>query len=140
MAIFKNREEDLREIGFGRNVYEADQRLINKDGSSNVHRTGLPLGESISFFHSLISMTWGKFWVVVVTGYLTVNLLFAFLYYAIGLDQLGGMVGHTTAEKFWEAFFFSTQSLTTVGYGRLHPVGVGASTIAAVESMIGLLG
>ena len=52
MAIFKNREEDLREIGFGRNVYEADQRLINKDGSSNVHRTGLPLCESLSFFHT----------------------------------------------------------------------------------------
>ena len=39
-----------------------------------------------------------------------------------------------------EAFFFSTQSLTTVGYGRLNPVGLVDSTIAAFESMTGLLG
>jgi inward rectifier potassium channel len=50
------------------------------------------------------------------------------------------MVGTTMTERFWEAFFFSTQSLTTVGYGRLNPVGLGASIVAAVESMIGLLG
>src|SRR3569832_1633603 len=50
------------------------------------------------------------------------------------------MVGTTETAKFWEAFFFSAQSLTTVGYGRLNPVGFQASVVAAVESMIGLLG
>jgi inward rectifier potassium channel len=140
MALFKNREEDLKEIGFGTKVYEEDQRLINKDGSSNVKRSGLPFFQSLSFYHSLITMPWWKFNVLVFSVYLSVNLLFAFIYYLIGLNQLGGMVGTTMTERFWEAFFFSTQSLTTVGYGRLNPVGLGASIVAAVESMIGLLG
>jgi len=140
MALFKNREEDLKEIGFGTNVYEPNQRLVNKDGTSNVHRRGLPFLESLSFYHSLIAMKWWKFNMLVLSVYLIINLVFAFIYYCIGLEQLGGMVGTTVNEKFWEAFFFSTQSLTTVGYGRLNPVGMGASIAAAVESMMGLMG
>src|SRR2546422_303201 len=50
------------------------------------------------------------------------------------------MVSTTPTSRFWEAFFFSTQSLTTVGYGRLNPVGFHASIAAAAESMVGLLG
>jgi inward rectifier potassium channel len=140
VAIFRNREEDLKEIGFGTNVYEADQRLVNKDGSSNVQRNGLPFFESLSFYHALIKMSWWKFNVLVFSVYLAVNIVFAFIYYFIGLEQIGGMVASTQEEKFWEAFFFSTQSLTTVGYGRLNPLGMGASIVAAVESMMGLLG
>lgn len=36
--------------------------------------------------------------------------------------------------------FFSAQSLTTVGYGRVAPVGIPQSLVAAIESMVGLLG
>jgi inward rectifier potassium channel len=140
MAIFKNREEDLREVGFGTKVYEPNQRLINKDGSSNVHRRGLPFLESMSIYHSLISMPWWKFNLLIVACYLVVNIIFACLYYIVGLDGLGGMIGTTENDKFWEAFFFSAQSLTTVGYGRINPVGMGDSIVATIESMIGLLG
>ena len=44
---------------------------------------------------------------------------------------------------FWgqlkETFFFSTQTFVTVGYGRINPVGDGASLLAALESLTGLL-
>jgi inward rectifier potassium channel len=50
------------------------------------------------------------------------------------------MIYKTEFEKFMEVFFFSAQSLTTVGYGRLNPTGIFNSTIAAIESFIGLLG
>jgi inward rectifier potassium channel len=140
MAIFRNREEDLREVGFGTKVYEANQRLLNKNGSSNVIRKGLPFFESLSFYHALISMSWWKFSLFVFSTYLTVNLAFAGIYYFIGLEQLGGMIGTTMTDKFWEAFFFSAQSLTTVGYGRINPIGTGASIVATIESMFGLLG
>jgi inward rectifier potassium channel len=57
----------------------------------------------------------------------------------IGVEHLQGVIGETFWEKFWEAFFFSSQTITTVGYGRISPVGVLASSVAALESMIGLL-
>jgi inward rectifier potassium channel len=140
MTIFKNKEEDLKEIGFGTRVYEDNQRLLNKDGSSNVNRKGLPFLQSLSFYHSLITMPWWRFNVIVFCSYLIINLFFASLYYFIGLEQLGGMISETPSDKFWEAFFFSAQSLTTVGYGRINPIGMGASAVATIESMTGLLG
>jgi inward rectifier potassium channel len=140
MAIFKNRPEDLKEIGFGTKVYEANQRLVTRNGRSNVKRKGLPFPQEFSFYHSLITMPWWKFNIVVAVSYLSVNLFFAVLYYYIDIANINGMVARNNFERFMEAFFFSTQSLTTVGYGRLNPVGLVDSTIAAFESMTGLLG
>jgi inward rectifier potassium channel len=85
-------------------------------------------------------MRWGRFNLLVITTYLIINLIFAVIYFEIGYDELGGMLGKTPADQFWEAFFFSAQSLTTVGYGRLNPVGFHASIVAAIESMAGLMG
>lgn len=140
MAIFKNRPEDLREFGFGTRVYEKNQRLVTKSGRSNVRRTGLPFLEELSFYHSLITMPWWKFNFIVVCAYLSLNIFFAILYYVIDIANINGMIAANNFERFMEAFFFSTQSLTTVGYGRLNPVGMLDSTIAAIESMMGLLG
>ncbi|MEO8086031.1 MAG: ion channel [Bacteroidota bacterium] len=140
MAIFKNRPEDLKEFGFGTKVYESNQRLITKGGRSNVKRKGLSFLDELSFFHSLITMPWWKFNLLVASAYLSVNLIFALLYYFIDIANINGMIAANNFERFMEAFFFSTQSLTTVGYGRLNPVGLVDSTIAAFESMMGLLG
>jgi inward rectifier potassium channel len=140
MAFSRNKQAEPRETGFGSKVYESNQRLMNKDGSSNVRRRGLPFFEELSFFHSLINMSWGRFNMLVLFTYLIANLFFAVVYYLIGFNELGGMVGTSKADQFWEAFFFSAQSLTTVGYGRLNPIGFHASVVAAIESMTGLLG
>lgn len=50
------------------------------------------------------------------------------------------MIYTTQFEKFKEIFFFSAQSLTTVGYGRLNPTSTFNSSLAAIESLTGLLG
>jgi inward rectifier potassium channel len=50
------------------------------------------------------------------------------------------MEATTATDKFLEAFFFSTQTFTTVGFGRISPVGNLTSSIAAIESLVGLLG
>lgn len=133
-------QDAYREIGFGNKVTEPDQRLMNKDGSSNVQRTGLPFFQRLNFYHSLITMPWWKFNLLVLASYLIVNFLFALIYYIFTPNGISGMVFASETERFSEIFFFSAQSLTTVGYGRLNPTGILASTIAAGESMIGLLG
>ena len=136
--IFK--QDEYREYGFGNRVVEHAGRLMNRDGSSNVRRTGLPFPSNLNIYHSLVTMSWWKFSMLVGISYVVVNLLFASIYYFLDPGNLAGMIYTTPFEKFMEVFFFSAQSLTTVGYGRLNPTGMFSSTVAAIESMIGLLG
>ncbi len=131
---------ELKDLGLGTKVSSQGKRMVNKDGSFNVERRSMPFFESLSIYHSLLSMSWWKFNGVVIAAYVAVNLFFASLYMIIGVDHLGGITGTTTFEKFLDAFFFSGQTITTVGYGVIHPVGFWASLISLIESMAGLLG
>ncbi|MEY4110715.1 MAG: hypothetical protein RLZZ46_1070 [Bacteroidota bacterium] len=135
--IFKN--EDSRELGFG-STESGARRLLNKDGNFNIRRTGLSLFKRISLYHDLIDMSWPGFIGLIFLVYFLVNIIFALLYYYVGTQHLAGVEGISEWDKFTEAFFFSAQSLTTVGYGRISPIGFWASFIASVEAMTGLLG
>jgi inward rectifier potassium channel len=127
-----------RELGFGNKAKGV--RLLKHDGAFNVKRTGLPFFQNLHIYHALIEMSWLKFAAVTLLFYSFMNITFALLYVWVGIEHLSGVSGNTFSEKFWEAFFFSAQTLTTVGYGRISPEGFATSMIAAVESMIGLMG
>lgn len=130
-----NRDDDL---GFGT---KGSDRSMNKDGSFNTERIGEPRFRPYEIFHQLITMSWTKFILLILVAYSAANLVFAGIYYFIGTNHLSGVDGHMDSmHKFFEAFFFSSQTLTTLGYGRIAPMGMEASGIAAIESMIGLLG
>lgn len=129
-----------REIGFGSKDYGSTVRLINSDGTTNVRKYGRGWFRPYDIYHQLISLPWPKFVAGILVSYLVVNLMFSLAYMAVGMDGLAGISGTTTSEQFLDAFFFSAQTVTTLGYGRIAPVGTAASTLAAVESMLGLLG
>jgi inward rectifier potassium channel len=65
--------------------------------------------------------------------------VFAFIYLGIGVQHLSGSEGKNGFEHFWDAFFFSAQTISTVGYGHISPSGMAANAVAALESMMGLL-
>ncbi len=132
-------EEARKDLGFGTKVNESPSRLVNKDGSFNVRRTGGPFWNRINPYHFLISMPWGRFLGIVFTFYLITNVLFAGLYMLVGVENLRGSSEQGGISMFGVAFFFSAQTLTTVGYGHIAPVGYWASIISAVESLIGLM-
>jgi len=134
------RKEDAPEFGFGSISTSNNQRMMNKDGTANVIRLGEPKFSIINLYHSLVTMPWWKFNISVLAIYMIANLIFAMIYYLIDPSGLGGMTYKTETDRFLEIFFFSAQSLTTVGYGRLNPVSLIDSSVAAVESMVGLLG
>lgn len=128
------------EPGFGTRPSAGHQRLVNPDGSFNYRRAGEHRSWLADAFHSLVTMSWTKFILILLAAFLGVNILFAIIYLLVGIEHLAGIVALTPLERFGEAFFFSTQTLTTLGYGRISPVGFAASFIAAIESMLGLLG
>lgn len=137
---FSSPEDEFKDYGLGRKFSDKRQRIISKDGSFNIRRTGMPWWLSFSMYHELLSMSWTRFNLFVLLTYVVINTVFALLYLLVGVHELAGAQGGGPLQNFLDAFFFSGQALTTVGFGRISPVGMGASIIAAVESMFGLLG
>ncbi|MGL4597656.1 MAG: ion channel, partial [Bacteroidia bacterium] len=127
------------DLGLG--TRDGSARNVNKDGSFNVNRVGAEKFKPYEIYHLLISMSWRKFIFGILMLYLIMNLVFATIYYLVGVEHLAGIdLTGTEWQKFLDAFFFSSQTLTTLGYGRIAPVGSMASSVAAIESMFGLLG
>lgn len=127
------------ETGLGTNTALSGGRFFNKNGAPNIEVHGLPLWRRLNIYHSLLSMPRWKFLCAIILFFVTVNLFFAAIYLCIGIDHLGGMVANSEGEKFGEAFFFSAQTFTTVGYGRINPIGFMASLTASLEALIGLM-
>lgn len=125
--------------GFGTNASSYGGRFITKNGNANVKKSGIGLFESISWYHTMLNIPRWKFLVIIVVFYFLVNFIFASLYYAVGVEHLNGMTATTALEKFGQAFFFSIQTFTTVGYGHISPSGFATSFVAAVEALFGLL-
>lgn len=134
-----NKDEEIKNLGLS-NRDITKQRLLNRDGSFNSRRVGLPFWETFNFYHYLVGVSWPKFSVIIFSGYVFLNVIFALIYYCLGVDtHLLGVIAANELDKFTEAFFFSAQSFTTVGYGRISPVGEWTSSIAAFESLVGLM-
>jgi inward rectifier potassium channel len=134
-------EQDLRDLGFGAIVSRvSQQRLLNRDGSFNVERTGLPFLSSFSAYHAMLTMKWWQFFGATALAYLLVNSLFAAAYLACGPGSLGSDAAGMEHHTYLRAFFFSVQTLSTIGYGQVIPVGTAANTVVTLEALVGLMG
>lgn len=134
-------EEELRDLGFGSVVSrESRQRLLNRDGSFNVTRQGLRFWTSLSPYQAVLTMSWTKFFSLVVAFYLLVNALFASAFLLCGPNALVDTANVHSEPGFLRAFFFSVQTFATIGYGHIAPSGTAANLIVTLESLVGLLG
>lgn len=132
-------ESEIANLGLS-NHDISRQRLLNKNGTFNSRRVGLPFWETFNFYHYLVGVSWLKFSAIIFTGYVFLNFIFALVYYLLGVEtHLLGVIANSEMDKFLESFFFSAQSFTTVGYGRISPVGTWTSSIASFESLVGLM-
>ncbi len=127
------------DTGFGSGSTSYGGRFVNRDGSFNLRKTGVSFRNRFSVFHTMLHMPTWKFIAVIITFFLLINLLYTALYIWIGLDGFTGIVATDAWGKYKEIFFFSTETFTTVGYGRVNPVGDGVNMVAAIEAMSGFL-
>jgi inward rectifier potassium channel len=116
------------------------RRVINPDGSFNVLRRGTNWRDVNPYLH-LVSIPWTRFFLWILLSYVLVNSLFAGVYMLLGPGALTGRPGTDQASsRFLQCFFFSSQTLTTVGFGAISPVSPAANIVAAFEALCGLLG
>jgi inward rectifier potassium channel len=86
-------------------------------------------------YHSLLTASWAQFFALVLAAYLGANLVFASGYLAIGDG-----IEEARPGSFSDAFFFSVQTMATIGYGKMAPRGLAANLLVTLEALIGLLG
>ncbi|MDA8361602.1 MAG: potassium channel family protein, partial [Gammaproteobacteria bacterium] len=86
-------------------------------------------------YHALLTMGWPRFVLGVGLLFLFVNTLFAFAYWS----QPAAIV-HSRPGSFMDAFFFSVQTMATIGYGIMYPGTLFANILMTLETLIGLFG
>jgi inward rectifier potassium channel len=84
-------------------------------------------------YHWILSLSWFRFSLLVLAFYLTLNLVFAAAYTLAG-DCIAGM----PPGSFLDAFFFSVQTLSTVGFGHLYPDTLYGNLVTTMEIVVGM--
>jgi inward rectifier potassium channel len=85
------------------------------------------------FYHQLMTSSWPRLLLGVAAAFLMVNGLFALAY------LFGGGIQNARPDSFADAFFFSVQTMATIGYGRMAPDGLFANIMVSIEAVTGLL-
>lgn len=143
MEIFNRlniKAKSLINTGFGASASSYGGRFINKDGSANAAKKGIGFLDRISWYHTMLDMSSWKFLSILLLFYISINFVFALLYFGIGIEHLNGI--QTTDDEwvqFGQAYFFSAQTFTTVGYGHISPTGFYTSALSSAEALMGLL-
>jgi inward rectifier potassium channel len=108
---------------------------VSRYGSSNTVRKGISYSPwRYDPYHALLTISWGRFIALITVGYFIANAIFALLYLAGGDGIENARPGN-----FLDAFFFSVQTMASIGYGAMYPKTAYANLLVTIESIIGLL-
>jgi inward rectifier potassium channel len=108
---------------------------LDPSGRSLVRAKGVHRHPLQDLYHSWLAARWGTVFAAFLLLFLTVNTLFGLAYLAVGAGIENARPG-----SFSDAFFFSVQTLSTIGYGKLVPVSLAANLLVTCEVIAGLLG
>ena len=85
------------------------------------------------FYHWLLQLTWPRTFGVIAVGFLVANALFA-----VSFHLVGG-IANARPGSFADAFYFSVQTMGTIGYGAMYPQSTAANALVVVESIVSLV-
>ncbi|AHI26500.1 ATP-sensitive potassium channel protein [Komagataeibacter xylinus] len=112
----------------------ANVHRLEDNGHDTIVRVGQVDRIWSDFYHHALTAPWSTFFYGSLLVYVGINLLFALLYMA---DSNG--ISGTHPHSFADFFFFSVQTLSTVGYGGMIPTSHTANLIATVEVLGGMM-
>jgi inward rectifier potassium channel len=129
--------KEVSNTGFGADSSRVFKRIINADGSYNINRIGATAKWKDAYKY-LIEISWSRFFLWLLTFYISLNLIFTILYWFIGFNHITG-VDRQADSVFMQIFFFSVQTFTTVGYGVMAPTGFWTQMLSSIEAFTGFL-
>ena len=106
--------------------------MLNPDGQTRIIGMRRPLVGDL--YYKFLTNSWGSSFVFIICLYLLVNLLFAGLY---TLDPTG--LANVRSDSFLDHFFFSVQTMMTVGYGYMYPKTLYTNLLATIEGIVSLI-
>ena len=105
-----------------------------KIGARQVVTRGIAPAVFQDLYHYLMTVTWPRLFAAIATFFLVFDFLFGCLYYL-----QPGSVANLSPPGFAGAFFFSVETLATVGYGEMHPDSLYGHIVSMVEVFVGLM-
>ena len=104
-------------------------------GKAKFSKIGLPRYDWHDIYHLTLTLSWPVFLAVIGAIFLGVNALFALAY----LADVNG-IENARPGSFGDAFFFSVETMATVGYGIMSPKSLYSHIVSMTEIMAGMLG
>jgi inward rectifier potassium channel len=94
------------------------------------------LGERyfLDLYHHLLTSSWPSLLLQILVAFIVLNTLFALAY------LFNGGIDNARPGNFGDVFFFSVETMATIGYGRLSPITLPANILMSLEALIGLMG
>jgi inward rectifier potassium channel len=108
--------------------------LIARDTADEVLTLGLKRPWFGDLYHRILTIGWASFFAAALAAYIATNILFALLYLA-----QPGSIANARPGAFADAFFFSVETISTIGYGQMVPATLYANLVMTAESAVGLL-
>ena len=105
-----------------------------KLGQREIFTEGLSREVWHDLFHHFMTVSWPRLFATLASFFLVFDILFGFLYHLVP-----GCIANLNPPGFAGAFFFSVETLATVGYGEMHPQTLYGHSVAMVEIFVGLM-
>jgi inward rectifier potassium channel len=131
MKVPKLRSKSRRPV---RTTHKTVGRRIVKLGSREIVTEGIVRPLFHDLFHHFMTVSWPRLFATLATFFLVFDLLFGFLYYLVP-----GCIANLNPPGFAGDFFFSVETLATVGYGEMHPETFYGHSVAMIEIFVGLM-